>query len=910
MTDVTRALLDRYKAKRSTREEPLPGAIDERRRAYRQAAAVLHRFSAETLQPRGGRLEGESPRLILFSDVDRVTGEAGEVLFHLKPDVRRNALGELLTRAAMLETLEANPQRLKTRLQETWEEYLRSGTLPDLATLRYADLTNVCQIVGWMEDLDDSLPRSSEVLELARQKSVFSSFEHLVDSRFTGRTAELKRLREHIGALPDKASAMSVQRQLQAWVGGKRKAILAIHGPGGIGKTALIGTLLLDHAEANPKARIPFAYLAFDQPSLRIETPFTILVEAASQFELQWPEHRTAIEEFRADVRRVREQRSDLGDRRKLAASRGERIDEVQRLDNTLYVSFAKAIRTLAKRPLDKKTVQVPVLLVLDTFEEVQYRDRESLSGLWRMLAAIQREYEPFRVIISGRGAVEVADSKTKVEQFALPELSLPDRLTLLRRLGVTDPAMMDVVAQQVGGNPLSLRLAANLITSYPTEIGPSGIADLTTKKWLLFRAGEEVIQGQLYRRILAHIHDESVARLAHPGMVLRRVTPEVILEVLAPVFLSSVRELPPEQQVPEAKRLFEMLKAENALVTMDLEGALVYRPEIRRSMVRLLEQDRLAEVRTLRRAAIDYYSRGEGVSARAEEMYHRLALGEDDFPLLDTRWLPGIEQSIAASVDEYPPRVQAWLASRMDLEVPREVFENAATADWERNIARKVQRALSYRGVKEALALLGERKDRTPASPIFALEVKAHLLEEDYEDAARVVEAGIARVADSNNRGRLAELFWLQSQVALLRGNAAAADQALSRAEQAIEGAHNPLPVIHVLAHRLLLRQEIPGKYDETPSALRLRLDRACARLDDATAYSAEFVIRLAATLLGDEYPRTRDRLGEFVEDTASLEGLDEAQANPLTSENLQGLDEYREAWEREAEPTSEAAV
>ena len=42
-----------------------------------------------------------------------------------------------------------------------------------------------------------------------------------------------------------------------------------------------------------------------------------------------------------------------------------------------------------------------------------------------------------------------------------------------------------------------------------------------------------EVLQGVLFRRILGHIHTPEIRQLAHPGLVLRRITPDLIKEVL-----------------------------------------------------------------------------------------------------------------------------------------------------------------------------------------------------------------------------------------------------------------------------------------------------------------------------------------------------------------------------------------
>src|SRR5262249_27418211 len=158
--------------------------------------------------------------------------------------------------------------------------------------------------------------------------------------------------------------------------------------------------------------------------TLRIETPFTLLVEATAQFELQLPEHSEAIGRFHDTVRKFRDTRGALGQRKRLSRSRGSRISEVHSIDRELYTQFADLLSTIGNRTLGNKIVKTPVLVALDTFEEVQYRDRESLTGFWRMLDVISEAYPPFRVVISGRASVADLDVRTRqLDEMALGEL-------------------------------------------------------------------------------------------------------------------------------------------------------------------------------------------------------------------------------------------------------------------------------------------------------------------------------------------------------------------------------------------------------------------------------------------------------------------------------------------------------
>jgi hypothetical protein len=237
-----------------------------------------------------------------------------------------------------------------------------------------------------------------------------------------------------------------------------------------------------------------------------------------------------------------------------------------------------------------------------------------------------------------------------------------------------------------------------------------------------------------------------------------------------------------------------------------------------------------------------------------------------------------------------------------MTLEVPRSIYANADIMEWERNITRKVKRALMELQLTWALGLLHERQERSEQSPLFALEAKVYMLMENNELAARVLEQGVEKVSGSANRGRLAELFWLQAQVALLQSAPAVADERLEQAEQSIAGVANPIPLVQILCHRLLVHniygQENKGDEQESArkvAAIRSRLSDACERINADNAYTAPFIIEMAIPLLGDEYPKTRKRLEEF-----QLSG---ATPSPdiLTTENLRGLEEFRESWEEE---------
>src|SRR6185295_5382988 len=95
---------------------------------------------------------------------------------------------------------------------------------------------------------------------------------------------------------------------------------------------------------------------------------------------------------------------------------------------------------------------------------------------------------------------------------------------------GVTDAATQRRLVRVFGGIPLSLKLVAAL-ASKEESAGADLLAGQNGLSVLMM--SDELIQGQLFGRILNNIANEQVRRVASPGLVLRRVNPGLILEVL-----------------------------------------------------------------------------------------------------------------------------------------------------------------------------------------------------------------------------------------------------------------------------------------------------------------------------------------------------------------------------------------
>src|SRR5687767_13657408 len=124
------------------------------------------------------------------------------------------------------------------------------------------------------------------------------------------------------------------------------------------------------------------------------------------------------------------------------------------------------------------------------------------------MLDEVQREVPALRTVIAGRAKL---DGYT-TEDHELRPLGTKAAATLLAANGVDDPATIRQIIRHLGGNPLTLRLAASVVrqddgaTDAIDEIRRRG----TLKK--IYEVREQAVQALLYGRILRHVHTEDVA--------------------------------------------------------------------------------------------------------------------------------------------------------------------------------------------------------------------------------------------------------------------------------------------------------------------------------------------------------------------------------------------------------------
>lgn len=519
-----------------------------------------------------------------------------------------------------------------------------------------------------------------------------------------------------------------------------------------MGKSALIARFLLEHTRLPTEARLPFAYLDFDRPSLNISEPGTLLLEMLRQIDLQF----AAESHFRGLL--------EVFEKHMTAAPEGTKVDPEQ-----VWATIADLARLT-----DAWLGPRPYVIVLDTFEEVQFRGESRAYPFWEMLVRLQHARPFLRAVVSGRAPVTslVLGGKPPV-QMELGALDHDAAVAFAKSQGVGDGELAASLVSQVGGVPLSIKLAAAVVRREGAN-ADGRVKELSGKSAFWFSTTDEVIQGQLYSRILGHLHDPVLERLAHPGLVLRRVTPPVILEVLnEPCGLGL-------QSLQEAVSLFDKLKRETALLAIDsADGSLMHRQDLRRTMLKLLVEKSPAQTRKIHRRAIEYYNLQTGWRAKAEWAYHRLQL--DEHPDEADLRHPEIRANLQASLVELPAPSQHWLAS-LGFQVSEEILASAGEEVRERGLAARVEEVLPYGSyaVEQSARDLLVADSLNHASPLFRSAARVSAQLQQKTEPLSHVDRGLL-FATREGKGDLV-LGLLRERARLLRRGAEGLSEALSK--------------------------------------------------------------------------------------------------------------------------------
>jgi cellulose synthase operon protein C len=825
------ALFGRLSGLSATLETSAPAVSDLRWR-YREAAAVLSYFDPRTLKPTGADAPHGAAETHLKDDIAPASA-LGEHGWILSANVRKQALQRLRTREAMRGALEMNRARSPDSLQQSLDAYIL-GTAPPLNQLSVEELRSASKVVDWLRGLPLDLPSRAQLRRRIDWVTWLQPFRDKAETgRFFGRRLELERLLGYLTAPPVNSLY--------------EKPPLFIHGPGGIGKSTLLARFILTLTERDEPSRLSFVFVDFDLPG-SIGDPFLVITDAARQLAYQHPDASDGWNDLRS---RWSERLASLGQTLPAGGARARALTLKER--GQLLREFRDTLGGPDRR----------LLFAIDSFSEVQHRRDAFVDELWRLLNELQALCPAACTMMSGREL----PGEFPTQELQLSGLDPSATEELMEALGATDLDQARAIADRVNGNPLTMRLAAEVI-------GGGG----------LFRGSKDFIQGTLYRMLLAQIRDPDVRQLGQYGLVPRQLTPDVISSVLADACEVNVGS--PQRAV----ELFEDLRRELRLARRGSDGSVRHPPDVRRAILEFLRREDPERVELIHRRAVVYYSRQAGSDNRAEELYHRLSLGEEP-PRLG-----GLEdsyESLRASVSDLPASGQKYLAGLLGMPLDQAILARADAAQWERRAWQEARELLARDQPGEALERVRERSERSPASPLFLLEGHIRQRLRQTTEAREIVQEGLALTAQLGDSPVLVDLLIFLAELDDEASMTALAAESLEQAYAVARRLHDQERLVDVGVRRLRLGGFL-GQGSGAPTDLTEDITTAFLRIRTARLARKPDLIRQVATALGETHPDVLKR-------AVRLAGLPR-----LETTQIDTLSELLANWKSEAASSS----
>jgi hypothetical protein len=648
-------------------------------------AAIQDTFSLEELSLN----DVERTALIAAADVVMLDGRRRLCLTdEARAELLAAASGSVLYKTSLRDAADKDRKDFEKvgtdpiRLPTAWLRAFLLGDFGDLGNSPRSELAAALTARQRLRLVPDLPPSVPTIADLERRVSLAELLEPLRlligaeggwdgvtprSDRFVGRQNELALLRGFVDELSSQSIGESLRRltasAASAFGLSEKPNLRLVQADGGLGKSALLAKFVLDHA-LDQKNPFPFAYLDFDSAALDPNQPNQLLIEMARQVGLQFPSSQPDFSALLDDIRQ---------DRRQSSPAVTSSVDIRDPFAN--FVEILRKHATLGTRAF---------LLILDTLEVVQWNpmavDRiASILYEFRAKGLVE-----LRVVASGRADIPelraAAGLSTPDYNIQLRPLSVDEAVEMANRLGkaaiktgwdvawsraiVGDAGRTGLLTtvkrvlstrEDVRREPLTVRVAVDLVL----QVDPSQREGVVAEIKELSDNSQASLAARLYqRRIVSHVRNSNARKLAWPGLVLRRVTPEIAKNLLAPLC-----KLAPEH-VDDA---YQALAKEVWMVIPAGDG-LKHRPDLRSRMLPLMRASDPELFETTARAAVDYFGRlREGNREdRAEWIYQRFLIGSDINDVA-ADITPEILPKLAGAAEDFPQDSEAasFLTSR-----------------------------------------------------------------------------------------------------------------------------------------------------------------------------------------------------------------------------------------------------
>lgn len=513
----------------------------------------------------------------------------------------------------------------------------------------------------------DKLNLDEIKIELQR-RYYFAPFLKITEN-FAGRKKELEQVNDYVDWLPKKTFASKTIGFIRNIINWYEKPPLLIQGIGGIGKSTLISKFIIDHNREKEGISLPFIYIDFDLPGFSLTEPLSILLEGLRQLSIQYPHHQNIFAEISKNISDMINYRSNTKEdfiQASTESSRGLIYDSIDGL--------------ISKYNLELDKINTPILFVFDSFEEMQYRaSRDEMNRFFSFVREISDKTPRFRPVFAGRSEISESIIDFKFDKIELTVFDKESANALLRNFGISDSNLSKKIYSNFGGNPLLLQLAADLIIKDKDAINE--LDHVIEKK-----------HEYLVTRILDQIHDPDVRKIAVPGMLLRRITPQIIQDILAgPCKLGDIDE-------QTAEKIFAELCKEASVISKSYESnEIIFRQDLRIECEKLIWEKYPDEAQQIQQKAISFYKefKSENDNYEAEYYYHLLKSGI--LPEELTRDVYNrIRPKLETSLPELPSKAQLFLKTLSGSQASEKILNQSEIMEWENYYLAQIQRGLN----------------------------------------------------------------------------------------------------------------------------------------------------------------------------------------------------------------------
>lgn len=644
-------------------------------------------------------------------------------------DYERRLILRSLGREGIIQTLDKlKPEYRDDLIQQMFEKYVR-GTAPPLEEQNLKQLTATYTVAIWTKETGLSIPTEKRILAHIKQKELLQPFIELT-SYFAGRQEELARLSDYVDWRPKSSVFGSIKSSVLEFINWNDKPPLFITGIGGVGKSTLVAKFILDQLNYKTDGKLPFIYFDFDKPGLSISNPIELVIDAFRQLSLLFPESETLFDEIRT---RLVNESVEKEEKSKIEYATQSRVSDRSVIYEKYAKEYTKQLQAMKK----------PILVVFDSFEEIQYRASPAeLNNLFSLIQEISNRIPRLRPVFVGRAEANYSD--LTFQHLHLGGFDKASATAFLESRGVANEQLRNTIFSKLGGHPLTLQMAANWVekAQINTTAEVNKLGDLLD---------EAVIQETLVKRNLSHTHDLEVEKIAIPGILVRRINPEIILKVLAGP--CGFANMTPAQ----AEEIFADLRKESFLITSS-GSDINFRQNLRMALYDLIMKKPEYHGKEVHDNAVNFYKDKPSPEDRAEYLYHRLMRG-DDPSTIENIYTEEVRPYIEQSLTELPNDAYLYLATQMGIRASSDKVKQSALLQWEDYQKSQIIDHLKKgdeKSLKKISDELTARPERTPNSPLLYYEAKVLIRLANFKKAAPILEKALSECPEGNNIQRL----------------------------------------------------------------------------------------------------------------------------------------------------------